>query len=269
MFTAIEHGRLKVPTSKEDEYFEEVPIPQDYRIIGTLNTFDKHYLFRLSDALKRRFAFVELFPPKKDKAEMEKYYVLKRSLDELTHKSSVADAIILDPGNRTIVREKTDSTFLSLLDSAYEIMRFIRYAKNLGTAILISMFKFIFVDNITNKNLENSLDLALRSNVIPQLENISIWSLEAIKAFSCENIEPLFRQASPDSVDFNKYEMEFAKLLRYLGKDKIQAKVERYRKGQINDEEWKGYDPWFGKTRPKLPLFRRSLYELIEESRLI
>jgi MoxR-like ATPase len=269
MFTAIEYGILKVPTSKEREYFEEIPIPQDYRIIGTLNTFDKHYLFRLSDALKRRFAFVELFPPERDKAEKEKYYVLKRSFDELTHKSSISDAVILDHESKRIVREESDSNFVSLLDSAYEIMSFIRYTKNLGTAILISMFKFILIDNITNHDLENSLDIALRSNVIPQLENVSRWSLEAIKAFACENIVALFRQASPDSVDFSKYEEEFAKLLRYLGKDKIQKKVERYRKGLIGDEEWKGYDPWAGKTRPKLPLFRRSLFELIEESRLI
>lgn len=269
MFTAIEHGMLKVPTSKEGKNFEEIPIPKDYRIIGTLNTFDKHYLFKLSDALKRRFAFVELLPPRRDQAEEEKYYVLKRSFEELSCTPPLIDAVTLDQENRTIDREKSDSNFLFILDSAYEIMRFIRYTKNLGTAILISMFKFILVDSLTNDNLENSLDVALRSNIIPQLENVSRWSLGAIKAFACENIVSFFKRASPDSVDFPKYEAEFLKLLLYLGKDKIPGRLERYRRGQIDDNEWNNYNPWTGKNRPKLPLFKRSLFELIEETQLI
>jgi len=269
MFTSIEHGNLKVPTTKEQESFEEVPIPKDYRIIGTLNTFDKHYLFRLSDALKRRFAFVEILPPSRDKAEMEKYYMVKRALDELTYKSPISEKIFLDSKNKVVLQKKSDASFVSLIDSTYEIMSFIRYTKNLGTAILISIVKFILVHSLSNNDLENSLDIALKSNVTPQLENVSKWSLEAIQAFACENIVDFFKGANPDSIDFNKYETEFLKLLRYLGKDNVQGRMERFRKRQISDEEWKGYDPWTGKTRPKLPLFRRSLTELIEEVQLI
>jgi len=269
MFTSIEHGKLKVPTSKEQKSFEEVPIPKDYRIIGTLNTFDKHYLFRLSDALKRRFAFVEVLPPTRDKAEKENYYMVKRAIDELLYKSPMSEKIFLDNENKIIIRKDSDHSFVSLIDSAYEIISFIRYTKNLGTAILISIVKFILVHNLTNNDLDNNLDLALRSNVTPQLENVSKWSLQAIKAFACENIVEFFKSARPDSVDFNKYAMEFLKLLRYLGKENIQGRMDRFRKRQISEEEWKTYDPWAGKTRPKLPLFRRSLTELIEEIQLI
>jgi len=269
MFTSIEYGKLKVPTSKEQKSFEEVPIPKDYRIIGTLNTFDKHYLFRLSDALKRRFAFVEILPPSRDKAEMEKYYAVKRALDELTYKSSISDRIFLDSKNKVILRKKSDANFVSLVDSLYEIVSFIRETKNLGTSILISVVKFVMVHNISNNDLENNLDIALKSNVTPQLENVSKWSLETIKAFACENIVDFFKNVSPDSIDFNKYESEFLKLLRFLGKDNVQGRIERFRKREITDEEWKAYDPWAGKTRPKLPLFKRSLTELIEEIQLI
>jgi hypothetical protein len=79
-----------------------------------------------------------------------------------------------------------------------------------------------------------------------------------------------FKNASPDSVDFNKYENEFLKLIHlYLDKDNVQGRMERFRKGQITDDEWKSYDPWTGRKRPKLPLFDRSLTELIEEVQLI
>jgi MoxR-like ATPase len=269
MFTSVEHGRLKVPTSQEEQSFAEVPIPKDYRIIGTLNTFDKHYLFRLSDALKRRFAFIEVLPPSKDKAEQEKYFMIKRALDEQTLKSSITEKIFLDTATHVIDESKSDKDLISLVNSAYEIMRFVRYTKNLGTSILISIARFVFAHSLASNDLENSLDLALRSNVIPQLENVSKWSLEAIKSFACENIVDFFKSVSPDSVDFAKYETEFVKLLRYLGKDKIRDRVDRLNRQITDEEEWKGYDPWAGKVRPKLPLLRRSLAELIEEIQLM
>ena len=34
----------------------ELPVPKDFRIIGTLNSFDRNYLNQISEALKRRFA---------------------------------------------------------------------------------------------------------------------------------------------------------------------------------------------------------------------
>ena len=65
LFTALETRILKVPVMNSKTGYEERKIPLDYRIIGTLNTADKHYLFKLSDALKRRFAYVEISPPGK------------------------------------------------------------------------------------------------------------------------------------------------------------------------------------------------------------
>ena len=44
-------------------------IPKDFRIIGTLNTQDKHFLFELSDALKSRFAYIEIDIPEFEEKE--------------------------------------------------------------------------------------------------------------------------------------------------------------------------------------------------------
>lgn len=49
----------------------------------TLNTADKHYLFKLSDALKRRFAYIEIFPPPNEQKETEIYYALNNALKGL------------------------------------------------------------------------------------------------------------------------------------------------------------------------------------------
>lgn len=46
-----------------DRYYR-VPIPGDWRIVATMNVFDKSLLFELSFALMRRFAFIEVPSPK-------------------------------------------------------------------------------------------------------------------------------------------------------------------------------------------------------------
>jgi hypothetical protein len=269
MITAFEHGNLKIPTSKKGEYFEELPIPKEYRIIGTLNTFDKHFLFKLSDALKRRFAYIEMLPPSSDKAEEEKYYVLKRSSEGLNHIPALQGKISLIEDNHEIDRKNTDPKILLLLDSAYEMFSFIRRTKNLGTAVLISIFRFVLVDSLLNDRLDNSLDCAFRSNIIPQLEGKSKWSIESIRSFCCDQIAEFFKTRNIEQTDFGKYEQEFRKLITHLGIGEIKNKLERYRKRQIAETEWASYDPWLGKQRPALPTFRKSLTELIEETEII
>ncbi len=63
VFTALEDRRLRVPSATFDEGAPptvEIPVPRDFRVLATLNGVDRHYLFRISDALKRRFAFIEV-----------------------------------------------------------------------------------------------------------------------------------------------------------------------------------------------------------------
>jgi MoxR-like ATPase len=45
---------------------EAVMVPQRWRIIATINEFDKKTLFRMSFALMRRFAFIEVEPPEEE-----------------------------------------------------------------------------------------------------------------------------------------------------------------------------------------------------------
>lgn len=57
IFTALETRRLRLSVTGGTI---EIPIPADFRVIATINGADRHFLFRLSDALKRRFAFVHV-----------------------------------------------------------------------------------------------------------------------------------------------------------------------------------------------------------------
>jgi MoxR-like ATPase len=71
---------LRVPTPQGTA---PLPIPQDFRIIGALNTFDGHFLNRISEALKRRFAFIELLPPPRHERQAEQAMVLQQALAHL------------------------------------------------------------------------------------------------------------------------------------------------------------------------------------------
>jgi len=52
---------IAVPTDDGGE--QQVPLPRDFRLIGTLNSFDRHFLNQMSEAMKRRFAFIDILPP--------------------------------------------------------------------------------------------------------------------------------------------------------------------------------------------------------------
>jgi MoxR-like ATPase len=71
---------LTVPTARGAL---PLPIPQDFRIIGTLNTFDRHFLNRISEALKRRFTFIEVLPPPRQQRAAEQAMVLHKVLERL------------------------------------------------------------------------------------------------------------------------------------------------------------------------------------------
>lgn len=55
-------GEAGTTTTAGEEVYE-VPVPGHWRMIGTMNTFDKASLYRLSYAFMRRFAFVEVPVP--------------------------------------------------------------------------------------------------------------------------------------------------------------------------------------------------------------
>lgn len=60
LFTGLRTRHVRIQSDKVGYSYRSVKIPEDYRIIGTLNTTDKHFLFRLLDALKSRFAYIDV-----------------------------------------------------------------------------------------------------------------------------------------------------------------------------------------------------------------
>jgi len=278
LFTALEYkDQLKMPTEKsgigDDEDFQTFTIPDDYRIIGTLNTYDKHFLFHLSDALKRRFDFIEISPPPRELSSKEITIVHQKAADNESLQNEIKELIQSN--------EKTD-------EKLYEIMAFIRKSKQLGTALLISIFKDMLVYHKMGQSWDVSLDSALVKKIIPQLESMSVSTLGTLKRFVDANLANFFITFSHDD-HFEKIE-DYVKELETYKKYYFERFNKDFTKDWINEfkvnnlsklrkdqnrtpeqiEDYKNFikefNPWNDELKtPKLIFFKQALDNLIEE----
>lgn len=157
LLTALETRRLRVPTTR---YMPggaaslEIPIPSDFRVLCTLNTVDRHYLFRMSDALKRRFAFIEV-PAAEDWS------------DEWNRLSEV--------------RGDADPALCGDLRRAVYLIRLLH---DLGTAHLRAALSFLRAAEASPLSPEARLSHAIAGSLLPALEDADPAVLDLLVAWS-------------------------------------------------------------------------------------
>src|SRR5260221_1677247 len=168
----------------------ELPIPLDFRVIGTLNSFDRNYLNQISEALKRRFSFIEILPPTRIQRAAEQAIVLYKALKKISH---LSDSISLDDegtiywqggvaigadasGMYSILWEEEHHAFREAFEAAWRIFEVIRIYRQLGTAQAISVLQDMLIAGIlqdfTTRNgwIEQALDAALCDTLADQLQ---------------------------------------------------------------------------------------------------
>ena len=272
LFTSLRTRELKIPTDEEDELFEKLKIPKDYRIIGTLNTADKHFLFNLSDALKSRFAYIEVDIPSRDESETEIYYALNNALKELELDESF-EKIVLDHDGKKINKEQSDSDLYNRIQQAYVFLDTVRIFKKLGTAVLKLIYQNLIVGSQLSDNSLLSLDNALTSNLIPQLENLDSSKVGAIHALHSGGLMSFFKNAY-DDLNKQSYLKPFENILDYLDIPEKSQLVSDFKKGNIpNDADfWKtlqvSYDEKKKDFEMELTQIKQALIEL-KNSRVI
>ncbi len=181
----------------------ELPIPQDFRIIGTLNSFDRSYLNQISEALKRRFSFVEILPPTRQQRQAEQNIVLYKALKGISHLSSeieVSDdgtvywenSAIISPnenGSYLVEWENEQHPFRVAFDAAWCLFEVIRIYRQLGTAQAISLFRHMLISGIlqgyTTREawIEQALDTALCDTVSDQLQVLIPDEIETLLSY--------------------------------------------------------------------------------------
>jgi len=239
MFTALRTYTLKIPTDKEGQSYKTLKIPNDYRIIGTLNTQDKHFLFQLSDALKSRFAYIEVDIPKRKELEQEIYYAMKHALHDLQI-NDFEDVLVFDHQNKKIDKEKSSQEFIARAYQAYNFLDLVRIFKNLGTAILKLVYQNMIAGTKMGIDSKIVLDNALTSNLVPQLENLPYSSIGAIRAMYAGDIVKFFKEAYK-SHGRQSYADAFSKITSYLQLQNSQRLASEFANGTLqvdNDSIW-------------------------------
>lgn len=85
-----EENVLDITKIQENQYL----IPNDWRLIGTINTFDKASLFEMSYAFMRRFAFIPISIPQNINEELIKEYLSCWGIDnKLIGETSLANGL--------------------------------------------------------------------------------------------------------------------------------------------------------------------------------
>ncbi|GHO49641.1 AAA family ATPase [Ktedonospora formicarum] len=186
--TALGNGEsLLVPI---DGTSVRVPLPKDFRIIGTLNSFDRNYLNQISEALKRRFAFIEVLPPTRVYRLQEQSIVLYKALCDLIHLNSEsikfeedstltwANVVMIgtdSEGSYTCAWEGESTFYQVFTEIAWPLLEVLRVYRQLGTAQVISLVRQMLTPGILNGYTTfdqwlQALDIALCDVIADQLQ---------------------------------------------------------------------------------------------------
>jgi hypothetical protein len=176
---------LSVPAP--DGTIRDIPLPADFRIIGTLNSFDRHFLNQMSEAIKRRFDFIDVLPPAPDRADREQGIAAVRALRRLHDQGFRQIEISGDPpsyrwDSLSVVPAERDNSLqydlVSLqnsdvdfaLRSLWRLFSAIRVFRQLGTAQLVALHTNLFAGALVGMSWDESLDTALADSLADQLQ---------------------------------------------------------------------------------------------------
>lgn len=190
---------LMVPTDDGTEV--ALPLPRDFRIIGTLNSFDRHFLNQISEAMKRRFTFIDILPPPSSLSEHELGIAVYRALRKLSDHdfadiTTTADSVVWEDVIRATRQTTGDGSVRSRYQISYDdqglgavvgafwrIFRAIRVYRQLGTAQAEAVLTNMFSGKPSGMGWNDALDSALSDVLADQLQVLSRDEQQVILAF--------------------------------------------------------------------------------------
>jgi MoxR-like ATPase len=152
-------------------------IPEAFRIIGTLNASDRNTLYEMSQALRRRFAMVEIdLPP----AEAERRFLPRALKHRLPDTRLTPEGDFVDPFLREAADQLTRFIAVVRPDPAQPSAG----GKAVGTAPLIESLLFCMVAATYYKDPREALEDSILANILPQLEGSPSAIKRALSAVS-------------------------------------------------------------------------------------
>ena len=184
-FTALDPRHPEVSLPFFEEARRRLTVPKRFRIIGTMNTYDKNFLFRLSYALTRRFALIPVdVPPNDDeearKEEREKLWQdLQRSLGERGIRETTTEQLARTYGD-TLMKPLYEDLITTMRAAATEQAQGL--GRSIGFAQIASTLRYavfeIEMGLVDQEDYMAALDRGIRAAIIPQLEGLPNSALQ-------------------------------------------------------------------------------------------
>lgn len=187
MFMAIEHGIIQLRTDEtirtSNNDLKEVGIPPYFRMICTMNDYDKTLLNDLSYGLLRRFAFVEINLPKD-----------RQTVKEILIERVKGDLIGIDRG----VVSKGLSKIQVQLDKFIDFMLAIKSKREIGLSSYIDVIRYL-LHGVAIMRVEpwQSLNEALIDYILPQFDRLDTATLSSAYEFALDNFGDEKRKTPP------------------------------------------------------------------------
>jgi MoxR-like ATPase len=164
LFTLLSGQRVTLPYERDGEEIELYPVskfdgspedhqyvvPESWRILATMNSYDKTSLYEMSYAFMRRFAFIHVSAPEVPDEEGERVDLIR----------SYADAWDLDPDEETIHG----------LGEVWHVTNAPESERKIGPAVLKDMMSHVIESRSADR--ETSITRAVTDYVFPQLEGV-------------------------------------------------------------------------------------------------
>ena len=186
----VSHPRVTLPFM--DLARREIVVPSRFRVIGTMNTYDKNFLFRLSYALTRRFALIEVGVPANDD-ESGRDRERKALLSAAAHTLGPA-------GGEATVSETYGSMLTLLYDTLVTKIRshdeggldrgigFAEISETFLQAVIAVSRGYVDGDDDDQRRAA-SLDRAVSASIVPQLEGLPNSRLRSFTEWWAANSE--------------------------------------------------------------------------------
>lgn len=196
--SSADDARLHVPAGDFSEV--PVPLPRDFRIIGTLNSFDRHFLNQMSEAMKRRFDFIDVPPPAPGFAPYEQGTAALQALRHL-HRNGFGEITVdaadlpqwpgiveigevtTEEGLQRYIINAPDAAAGATLQSFWRIFEAIRVFRQLGTAQAIAIYTNLFTGVLIGMSWDKALDAALADSLADQLQVLNRDEQRIVVAF--------------------------------------------------------------------------------------
>jgi len=214
-----------------------------------MNTSDKHHLYQIHDALKRRFAYVEIEPPTRADRDREIALAFQNAIYQIADKDNPLKVLDSNDDLPPNLKEK--------INIAYEMLAAIRTAKGLGTAILKVIIQELVSardsdtytaesGNEIENNLDTVLDWSLTANLLPQFQGVNKKTLEMFEKIFIDNTgSPIdfFEEVNKDPSQLSEYSeawkmfVKFVKNTDNVSEEDLDLKKQRTQIGRFS-QEW-------------------------------